>query len=290
MIRIDWKTLDSVAQEYVERLIEWAKVHSHSCLQTKILKNMSVEDFKSLILCPPHRLSSLTTPTNMAGQWFITTYKKFFKDSGQDGENNASWLTQKLNINVCPYCNRTYIFTLKGKKPKSRCVRPELDHFYPKAKYNFLALSFYNVIPSCPSCNHLKSTKEFDFHPYAGSLNASSEPVFKVKNYSRFIDGEFILFPEKPEISIESPNTNTKELCLEQLYELHSDYVKEILDKIQAYNASLYMPLIDSFRSVGRTPEEINRLIWGNYIEKEGYTKRPLSKLTHDILEQFGII
>lgn len=65
---------------------------------------------------------------------------------------------------------------------------------------------------------------------------------------------------------------------------------KLLTDKIQAYNRSSYHPLIESFQSIGHTPEEIDRLIWGNYIEEGKLAKRPLSKMTHDILEQFEII
>ena len=102
--------------------------------------------------------------------------------------------------------------------------------------------------------------------------------------------GTPILFPEKPEIRIDNPNKNTIHLTLEDLYKHHSDYAKEILDKILAYNAAYYEPLISAFEGMGRTPEEIDRIIWGNYIDDAHQINRPLSKLTRDILEQFGII
>lgn len=36
--------------------------------------------------------------------------------------------------------------------------------------------------------------------------------------------------------------------------------------------------------------EEIDQLVWGNYIDDAHQVDRPLSKFTHDILKQFGII
>lgn len=296
MIRIDWNSLDFVAQEYVERLEDWANLHPNSYLQTKIIANKKLghKDFRNLILCPPHLLRNQLCPSGIQREHFVTSYHSFFSGIGRDGENNAVWLTKKLNIRVCPYCNRAYIFTVEKSQSKSKStVRPEIDHFYPKSnpEYRHLAISFYNLIPSCPSCNRLKSTRILDFHPYVGDLNNTmAQPKILVDLKTNNETDDTILFPEKPKVKIEPSNKNTQVLCLEELYKQHSDYAKELLDRIQAYNKSFYHPLIESFQSIGRTPEEIDRLIWGNYIEEGNFGKRPLSKMTHDILEQFGII
>lgn len=71
-------------------------------------------------------------------------------------------LVDKLNIKTCPYCNRQFIYTFNGRAPE----RPELDHFYPKADYPLFCLSFYNLIPACHSCNHVKSEEEIGINPY----------------------------------------------------------------------------------------------------------------------------
>ena len=54
---------------------------------------------------------------------------------------------------------------------------------------------------------------------------------------------------------------------MEELYHHHTDYAKEMLDKIIAYNASFYVPLVNKLQGMGRTPEKIDRLIWGKYID-----------------------
>lgn len=291
MITIDWKGINAVGQEYVDRLIQYAKDHPRSYLNKKILKIIDIHIFRELILCPPSRLDSYPCPAGLSSKFVYKVYDLFFRDEGNDNENNAVWLTSKLNIKVCPYCNRAYTFTIKGHKG----VRPELDHFFPRSnkKFKHLALSFYNLVPSCPSCNKTKHEKIFDFHPYLGPLNKTvSTPGFKIDDSKVLYDssGKPVLFPDEPEIQIENPNKNTDELYLEKIYKHHSDYAKEILDKILAYNASSYVPLVNSFQGMGCTPEEIDRLVWGNYIDDIHQTNRPLSKLTHDILKQFGII
>ncbi|KAA6310471.1 hypothetical protein EZS27_038231 [termite gut metagenome] len=93
----------------------------------------------------------------------------------------------------------------------------------------------------------------------------------------------------KVDFSSESENENIKVFGLKELYNEHIDYVEEIIDKAQAYNSTYYDSLIQSFSGLGKTPAEVDRYVWGNYIETADQCKRPLSKLTKDILEQLDI-
>lgn len=65
-----------------------------------------------------------------------------------------------MNLMVCPYCGRQRInvASLPGKRPS----KPPIDHFLPKRKYPFLAVSLYNLIPCCTTCNELANKGEFD--------------------------------------------------------------------------------------------------------------------------------
>lgn len=70
-------------------------------------------------------------------------------------ESTAYWLQRQLGVKVCPYCNRMYTTTLFGEEK----MRPDFDHFYPKSKYPYLAVSLFNLIPSCSMCNKKKGDK-----------------------------------------------------------------------------------------------------------------------------------
>lgn len=63
---------------------------------------------------------------------------------------------ERLGVTVCPYCNRSYIFTVK-KDARNGKARPQYDHFFPKSIYPYLAVSMYNLVPSCAVCNGGKS-------------------------------------------------------------------------------------------------------------------------------------
>lgn len=84
--------------------------------------------------------------------------------SGDQLKNWSAYLfTFLLDVSVCPYCNSQYIFTYIGenKNGESGGIRPELDHCFPKSKNPFLAISLYNLVPSCSQCNgSIKSNKD----------------------------------------------------------------------------------------------------------------------------------
>ena len=219
-------------------------------------------------------------------------YKSFFDDnySGNEKEfsdySNGGWLTKKLDITTCPYCNRQYTFTIYKGLNKLK-TRPQLDHFFPKSIYPFFALSFYNLIPSCPTCNHIKSENKIDIHPYMVGFDTQYKFIAGTIDDSEF--NSWVMGKRNVAIKFSAPNKNIKRLGLNELYNEHIDYVEEIIDKCIAYNNSYYESLVNSFDGLGKTEEEIDRIIWGNYLEVADYKKRPLSKITRDILEQFGI-
>jgi hypothetical protein len=74
---------------------------------------------------------------------------------------NGYDLAALLDTRACVYCNRQYTLTVVAM---DEITRPEFDHFYSQSEHPLLALSFYNLIPSCHICNatlkgSLKSAK-----------------------------------------------------------------------------------------------------------------------------------
>lgn len=211
---------------------------------------------------------------------FIKRMRKIYNGFMQDAYNkkmkNGYWLMKELNIKVCPYCNRNYTITIATSKVS---VRPEYDHFYPEALHPSLILSFYNYVPSCPQCNHLKKTQELEVNPWMG-YGAGTRPTFVVDTSK----GDF---PANPKIKVIGANDNTKKLGIKELYNEHQDYVKEILDKIQAYNPVTYSAIKKDFQGIVYTESELERMVWGNFTHEDDLGKRPFSKLTADILDQY---
>ena len=219
-------------------------------------------------------------------------YKILRKDIFEKEYNNWSSRTKygaytfvkKLDLKTCPYCNRNYTFIVD----KTGNLRPELDHFYPKSIYPFLAMSFYNLIPSCPICNHTKSSKvsenlinpydikddDFKF-TYKPTDISFSEVESKKYNMDSF------------EIEFKNKNENIDIFKLDELYKQHKDIVVDLLMK-KAYYPKSYIEELE--KSFGFTKDEIYRYLLNNYKKEEDLHKRPLSKLIKDISEELDLI
>jgi len=217
-----------------------------------------------------------------------TEYYKFCKYMNDRYEyfidKNGSWLSKELKVDTCPYCNRQYTFTVNSKKK----TRPQFDHFYPKSKYPYLALSFYNLVPCCPVCNHIKGEDEIDFHPYIKGFGNDFQ--FSVNYWDYIFRNDEVKVLLKNKKNKKTRNRNIEIFALNELYTQHKDYVQEIIDKAHAYNDDYYNGIIETFSAIGKSSSEINCLIFGNYIDTVDHEKRPLSKLTKDILEQIGLM
>lgn len=215
-------------------------------------------------------------------------------------EYDAYELAEVLGVNVCPYCNRNYTFTVidEGLAAKQgKITRPEFDHFYNKDKYPILALSFYNLIPSCHTCNStMKGGADFkiDTHiyPYTDSLDKRATFVLNVKNIDFYRKEDGIDITLKPNSSSDIKAENSiNDFRLNDLYKNHKDIALELIQKAEMYNESYIDELMKNYEgTLFKNREDLMRLVFGGYISDEEINNRPLSKLTKDILEQLDII
>lgn len=128
--------------------------------------------------------------------------KNVFNYTSYRGSDHCYRRYQKLLFEqaTCPYCNdepAKIIKVAQGTPKRKIMMLYDIDHFYPKHAFPYLALSFYNHVPSCKICNQtFKEGKIFDtdthIHPYQQcfdsiykfELNHSvlvNKPVEKVK-------------------------------------------------------------------------------------------------------------
>lgn len=196
-------------------------------------------------------------------------------------------LTINLNRNSCTYCNRNYTHTIK-KDDKDRMMRPQLDHWYPKSKYPLLALSFYNLIPSCVICNSsIKSADDFNIashiHPYLDDI--VNDFSFKY-NYDRSL--------KKYKITIDTSDSRIlktfTDMQVADIYNAHQLELRDLIKTKNAYSKNYLKSLKNAFPKANLKDNEIYRLAFGVEIEKENFHTRPLSKFKSDILKDLGII
>ena len=209
-------------------------------------------------------------------------YMKYFTNGNNATYYSAYTFVEELNIKTCPYCNRNYTFVVKKGK-----LRPEIDHFYPKTLYPYLAVNYFNLIPSCQTCNKTKSDKfnidwinPYDVKQTDYKLTYTPKSInFAQVSHSKYDFDSF-------EINFISTNENIKTFKLKELYKQHKDIVLELLIK-KAYYPKSY---IEELKSFGFSEDEIYRYLTCNYKSEDDLHKRPLSKLIKDINEELDLL
>lgn len=203
-------------------------------------------------------------------------------------------------VNTCTYCNRLYTFTIghdneKGKKVSK--VKPQFDHWYAHKQYPLLALSFYNLIPSCSVCNSsVKGSVHYSLkthiHPY---MTQSCEPSFKFLPALIYDSGRkserwsVILKRDK---NIRTDNT-INALFLDRIYAEHGELeVKDIMDFAQknnpTYLKALFSRVCEELEG-NYTQVDVYRMMFGVEAETSKTLDRPFSKLKKDVLAGEGI-
>ncbi|CAA6814088.1 MAG: Unknown protein [uncultured Sulfurovum sp.] len=210
-------------------------------------------------------------------------FEKEYNNWGGRSTYGAYSFVQVLDLKTCPYCNRNYTFVVNDETGK---LRPEIDHFHPKSIYPFLAMSFFNLIPSCSICNHTKSNtvKNNLDNPYDIN-NSNYRFTYTPKNIEfSVVEKEKYNF-DSFEIEIRGNKSNIVLFKLKQLYEQHKDIVLELLIK-KAYYPQSYIKELSEF---GFSQDEVYRYLFSNYNQNDDLHKRPLSKLIRDISDELGL-
>ena len=292
MIKIERKDIADIANEYSERV--WKLIDKNKPDKSEYKENTELlARVKQLYIAPVNDLvaqydsfKEFVKTSNFEEKQITNTffdYKKAINWRIAHHELLSYWLSKRLNVKTCPYCNRQYTFTINADKS----IRPQFDHFYPFSEYPYLRLSFFNLIPCCSTCNHTKRNKELEIHPYEKSFGDKCK--FEIVDFvnSLLSSGSF---DSKFGLTFSSSNKNISELGLKELYDQHSDYVSEIVYKAKAYNEGYYNSIKETFSGFELSTAEMNLLIFGNYLEIANHENRPLSKLTKDILDQINLI
>lgn len=251
------------------------------------------------------------------GEWgaldilaYIFNYGWLTEPSDLLPPNLRHQILSTIDAPVCPYCNRQYVTLFKDKsnnnngsisQKEDSKTTADLDHFYIKSAYPFLALNAYNFIPSCQICNsRFKGDTDFHYRPhlYPYSKLLGDEITFVLDNPVRMTESTAWRGWEKPGgtkildiIEIKAHNEEAENSVgtfhLEEVYQSHVDYIYEILWKHVAYNKDRLTSLLDNFKGLF-DKNEAKEMIFGQYLSDDKLYKRPLAKLTRDILDDLN--
>jgi len=194
------------------------------------------------------------------------------------------------DVRVCPYCNRAFVYEPMTEEHESNTIRKikgQIDHFFPKSKYPILALSYFNLIPSCGVCNYVKSEKdplevselkspyEIKADEFEFTINIENTNVFSY-SLNKIAKGF--------KVKLKAPKGNNTLFALEDIYNNHKDIAAEVLFKAKYYNEAYIESIRKTLEGIKLTDFDIYRLVFWAYKDTPG--NRPLSKFISDIAKQ----
>ncbi len=204
-----------------------------------------------------------------------------------------NWTFKKFNSNTISSTKKLDLKNITIKKNHFT-----LDHMLPKNKFPFLSLSFFNLVPSCSSCNSkFKHQKEFTINSDLEKISPTSDGFvlnelikFKIKfdieeNFNK------INTTKDVEINIENKDNLScvdefiKIFKLKPRYEFHKQKAEDLVEKRKIYSDSQIKEIAKMLR---RDEQSIKEDLFG----KECFhsNNEPFEKYKHDIAEQLGII
>ncbi|HBI6603047.1 TPA: hypothetical protein K8G92_002510 [Listeria monocytogenes] len=204
------------------------------------------------------------------------------------GGNDRHTILTAIGVKVCPYCNRQYISSWREEGEDK--TTGDLDHFFSKSKYPIASLCLYNFIPSCQICNsRFKLQKDFlkEKHIYPYEQEFGDDAKFEIDNIEA-------LMGENPKFSIHNYDGLFKReidnsihtFHINELYENHSDIVKNIILNAQIYNEIYLEDILESYTGLFSSKEELKQIVFHDEFSEE---QKPFEKLRKDIMDDIGI-
>lgn len=199
-------------------------------------------------------------------------------------------LYEKMDVPVCPYCNRQYIHTVSitGKD----VYLGDLDHFYPKSIYQLFSLSLWNLTPVCKPCNQLfkRQYNRKILSPMEAGFDDDCILKVHYQDVSSLIGindhftfnweiGKYVSDDRKSQIQ-----QNLDMFSLNEVYQFHKQDILDILRKRHLRSkllADRQDALLGDFRL---SAEDVNRLFYGASLNKNKFHKELLGKMVYDVV------
>lgn len=222
----------------------------------------------------------------------VFDYKNFSKKKKRD--YCAYKLAKKLNIVTCPYCNRNYTKTVVADR--NGLTRPDFDHFLSQKEHPLLALSFYNLIPSCLVCNRtLKRDETFNVnsfvHPFMDDMSNEYRYTYAPEKIEDFLSGRKNI---SIRYEIDSNNNKVKRkienhfeifrLC--EIFEEHGDEFNDVFRIRHHFNSAYLRQLQKQFKKIGLKDSDIFTTLFGIHNTRDSNYLRPLSKIKSDLINE----
>ena len=263
----------------------------------RVLLMGDFQEQKLLIKEVDDELAVLELRKSGASALFRPMMKKLFVYGMYDNADIFSKAehVKQVDIEICPYCGRSYIYYADHptKSNPNTVVKPEIDHFLPKDQYPYLAMNYYNLIPSCQVCNHAPCKwthdpigdtrdKECLMHPY----EFKDERIeFSYKPTTKLYDKQYI------EVRMNCDSTDLDEgyknwLNLDQFYAKHNGIVKNMYVMLNCLQESYQRYTRNSFSIPAAFINNLPEIVFGYRLSPDKAKDELMYKFKKDIYMQ----
>lgn len=285
--------------DFVIKRIDWIELKTKvdSNLVLRLIDNHILDHLDNILIGKPSQLIAISDylnpfieniPDFKTAIEYVFNYQLFISKART--RYDAYNLAESLDIRTCTYCNRNYTNTVI-KDEGIKLARPQFDHYFDKTSHPILALSFYNLIPSCSTCNSsIKGTHKMDLsdyiHPYLD--NALGDIRFTY-NYSAKSKTGLMVRVVAPDPS--KIKNSVDAFAIEEVYNSHTGELLDLL-KTKQYFSEKYISILKSnlLKDVIVSKEDLYRIVFGTEYNETNFINRPFSKFKSDILKELGII
>jgi len=280
-------------QQYKNRTFE---SYYNSYVKSKIggyeLENLLCGDYEKLVEIKNEIKTKYSSQNNIVKQLFNydkAKSKTITPKLSKLQPKISSFFQYKVGVDSCYFCNIEFINKFKNAKGEIKNGFT-LDHYMDKGKYPFLALSLYNLIPSCYTCNSkVKGIDEIN----SISPSSSKFDFDKKVKFTTFINSYNLQIENEQDFNLILKEYFSKDyqeyidgFLLNERYEYHKYKVIEMIDKRKKYPDSRIKELAYITQ---KTEEEVKQDLFGEYLSNDLH-KRPLSKLIQDTSQELGLL
>ncbi|MDM3390918.1 hypothetical protein OGV29_19280 [Citrobacter sp. Cb013] len=298
-IKNNWDSIESKHNAYVTCKIEKYLSTARLCYGPKTLTTYFIEKIKHLIIS--NKINDLV----LAARYYdlIIKKNKNNKESIKEFKKNLTkifdynnFITKTISYDAydlcgasktrsCPYCNQSYAFTVRTPEKE---FRPTLDHFFPKESYPHLALSLYNLVPSCSICNSsLKGRINFSKTPHLHPLFDEESIEFSLETTKSREEIVGLLDINTKEFNIKVTHKNDiKSTNSVKTFIIEKRYESFIFEAVNFARCKIYYDELKNNDQIDiiRDIDECSALMFNH----NAYQKQLLGKLLHGIYKQYS--
>ena len=222
----------------------------------------------------------------------IFNYEKWIKNDEREK------IIKFISVVKCPYCDRNYIANVSCKNEKIQATA-DLDHYHIKSRFPLFALSLFNLIPACHTCNSTfkgsqtaSTTYPYDID-YQGYAHFQTKASFddKLKLLQGYSDVQFdIELKPDDKIASEIKDAITKDcevFKLQEVYALHKNLVRDLYWRSKIYYSDGYITHAENLLQNSSIEKDITWFLYGYDAADDGQDhENTLSKFRRDIIKE----